>query len=36
MLIGASKPEQITDSIKALDNTNFSDEEIKLIDNILQ
>lgn len=36
VLIGASKPEQITDSIKALDNTSFSAEEIKLIDNILQ
>ncbi len=36
VLIGASKPEQITDSIKALDNTSFSAEEIKLIDYILQ
>ncbi|MET0571205.1 MAG: L-glyceraldehyde 3-phosphate reductase [Pedobacter agri] len=36
VLIGASKPEQITDSIKALDNTSFSAEEVKLIDNILQ
>lgn len=35
VLIGASKPEQITDSIKALDNTNFSQEEIQLIDRIL-
>ena len=35
VLIGASKPEQITDSIKALDNTNFSQEEIQLIDQIL-
>lgn len=36
VLIGASKPEQITDSIKALDNTHFSAEEIKLIDEILK
>ncbi|RZL19452.1 MAG: L-glyceraldehyde 3-phosphate reductase, partial [Pedobacter sp.] len=36
VLIGASKPEQITDSIKALDNTIFSEEEIKLIDEILK
>ncbi|KQN35281.1 L-glyceraldehyde 3-phosphate reductase [Pedobacter sp. Leaf41] len=36
VLIGASKSEQITDSIKALDNTRFSDEEIKLIDEILK
>lgn len=35
VLIGASKPEQITDSIKALDNLVFSEEEIKLIDKIL-
>lgn len=35
VLIGASKPEQITDSIKALDNIIFSDEEIKSIDKIL-
>ena len=36
VLIGASKPEQITDSIKALENTNFSAEEIKMIDEILK
>jgi L-glyceraldehyde 3-phosphate reductase len=35
VLIGASKPEQITDSIKALDNIKFSEAEIKLIDQIL-
>ncbi|CAH0326254.1 L-glyceraldehyde 3-phosphate reductase [Pseudomonas carnis] len=35
VLIGASKPEQITDSIKALDNIIFSDTEVKLIDEIL-
>ncbi|MCX2494481.1 L-glyceraldehyde 3-phosphate reductase [Pedobacter sp. PF22-3] len=35
VLIGASKPEQITDSIKALDNIKFSETEIKLIDEIL-
>jgi L-glyceraldehyde 3-phosphate reductase len=36
VLIGASKPEQITDSIKALDNIEFSEAEIKLIDEILK
>jgi len=36
VLIGASKPEQITDSIKALDNTSFTTEEIQLIDQILK
>ncbi len=35
VLIGASKPEQITDSIKSLQNTNFSAEELKAIDEIL-
>lgn len=36
VLIGASKPEQITDSIKSLDNIQFSLEEINLINSILQ
>lgn len=36
VLIGASKPEQITDSIKALNNIEFSVEEINLIDQILK
>jgi len=35
VLIGASKPEQVTDSIKALNNINFSSEELKTIDSIL-
>lgn len=35
VLIGASKPEQITDAILALDNTSFSEEELKNIDLIL-
>ena len=35
VLIGASKPEQITDSIEALKNTQFSAEELDLIDGIL-
>ncbi|NOQ97309.1 MAG: L-glyceraldehyde 3-phosphate reductase, partial [Calditrichae bacterium] len=33
-LIGASKVSQIEDSVKALDNLNFSDEELKKIDEI--
>ncbi|MFD2164097.1 L-glyceraldehyde 3-phosphate reductase [Paradesertivirga mongoliensis] len=36
VLIGSSKPEQIVDSIKALQNTDFSVEEIGMINNILK
>ena len=36
VLIGASKPEQVIDSIKCLDNIQFSEEEIEQIDSILQ
>ena len=36
VLIGSSKPEQIIDSIKALQNTGFSEEEISTINNILK
>lgn len=32
VLIGASKPSQILDNIKATENTAFSEEELKLID----
>ena len=35
VLIGASKPEQITDAILALNNTTFSEEELKNIDQLL-
>jgi L-glyceraldehyde 3-phosphate reductase len=35
VLIGASKPEQVTDSIKALDNIIFSQQELDQIDAIL-
>ncbi len=35
VLIGASKPSQVTDSIQCLKNTSFSEEELKAIDNIL-
>ncbi len=34
VLVGASKPEQITDNIKALSGAYFSTEELKLIDDI--
>jgi len=34
-LIGASRPEQIEDVVKALDNLNFSDEELQAIEGIL-
>ena len=36
VLIGSSKPEQITDSIKALDNIIFSKEELDAIHQILK
>lgn len=32
VLIGASKPSQILDNIKATENTSFTEEELKLID----
>lgn len=34
VLIGASKPAQILDNIKAIENTSFSEEELKKIDEI--
>lgn len=34
VLVGASKPQQILDNITMLDNTNFTEEELKLIDEI--
>ncbi|MBR6748545.1 MAG: aldo/keto reductase [Clostridia bacterium] len=34
VLMGASKPEQILDNVKALENTNFTQEELELIDQI--
>lgn len=34
VLIGASKTEQILDNIKALENLNFSAEELEVIDKI--
>lgn len=34
-LIGASKPEQVTENVKALDNMNLSEEELAEIDAIL-
>ena len=36
VLIGASKPSQILDNIKALDNLSFSKEEQKQIDQITE
>lgn len=36
VLIGSSRPAQILDSIKALENTAFSEEELKKIDLILK
>ncbi len=35
VLIGASKPAQLADSLKCLDNTVFSEEELKAINDIL-
>jgi len=34
VLIGASKPEQILDNIKCVENTHFTEEELKRIDEI--
>lgn len=34
VLIGASKPEQILENIKAIENTRFSEEELRKIDEI--
>jgi len=36
VLIGVSRPDQVTDSIKCLENTSFSDEELALINSILK
>ena len=36
VIIGASKPEQIVDSIQCLKNTNFSEEELNKINTILK
>ncbi|MHA4895182.1 L-glyceraldehyde 3-phosphate reductase [Pedobacter sp. PWIIR3] len=35
VLVGASKPEQLADSLKCLDNTNFSKSELEKIEAIL-
>jgi L-glyceraldehyde 3-phosphate reductase len=35
VLVGASKPSQILDNIKAIENVSFSKEELKLIDEIV-
>ena len=32
VLIGASRPAQILDNVKAIQNTSFSEEELKKID----
>ena len=34
VLIGASRPSQILDNIKALENTTFTEEELKKIDEL--
>jgi L-glyceraldehyde 3-phosphate reductase len=36
VLIGASKPEQIIDSLQSLQNYHFMDEELQAIENALQ
>ncbi len=36
VLIGASKPEQLSDSLRSLDNISFSDGELKEIETILK
>jgi L-glyceraldehyde 3-phosphate reductase len=34
VIIGASKPAQILDNIKAIENTSFTEEELRLIDSV--
>jgi L-glyceraldehyde 3-phosphate reductase len=36
VIIGASKEEQVIDSLQCLKNLHFSEEELKLIDTILK
>ncbi|PQB13681.1 putative ion-channel protein [Salmonella enterica subsp. enterica serovar Muenchen] len=36
VLIGASKPEQVTDSLQCIKNYQFSSEELALIEGILR
>lgn len=36
VLVGASRPEQISDSLRAVDNTDFTDDELNLIDEIVK
>ncbi len=36
VLVGASKPEQLLDSLKCLENTKFTQEELSIIDGILK
>ncbi|MBR6923353.1 MAG: aldo/keto reductase, partial [Oscillospiraceae bacterium] len=36
VLIGASRPEQIEENVKCIDNLDFTYEEIKQIDDILK
>jgi L-glyceraldehyde 3-phosphate reductase len=35
VILGVSKPVQLTDSLKCLDNTKFSEEELQTINQIL-
>ena len=34
VLVGASKPEQVLDNIKAIQNTEFTEEELRKIDEL--
>lgn len=34
VLVGASKPQQVVDDIRALENTTFTDDELRLIDEV--
>ena len=36
VLIGASKPSQVLDNIASVENTSFSEEELKKIDEIVK
>jgi len=36
VLIGASKTEQIDDCVKTLENRQFTEEELQMVENILK
>ena len=35
VLVGASRPQQVLDNVKAIENLEFTDEELKKIEEVL-